>query len=399
MTRAAKAQQNSPAGFAQDPADLSNLQHISPAAVQNFVARLNACTPNGKKLIAAIGTGGTLSMKIESGIRVPELDLAAIFDHIETSVKTRFEIVGLDAFRLDSSQLDYSYVADLAVALLYVWKHVKAPIEGFLITHGTDTMAYSAAAMSLMMGPGLPFSIVYTGAQKPIQEPMSDAGVNLRNAMFTLEALNAAAMAEVMIVMGDKAMLGASAVKIDNMKANAFAAPLHQYALNFAALEYPLRLASWLNPRRQAAFAPTVWSDPFSRTLIVNSHLGLDPAMVTRQAEDPHIQAVLLYSFGAGTVYDAVADAIMDAARARGLPVFVVSPVNSEHKAVYESGKKLIDKGVIPLFMTLPAALAKIEIALRLYPGGVDAISNFMKENYVGEIPSADSRFSPARER
>ena len=46
-------------------------------------------------------------------------------------------------------------------------------------------MAYSAATLSLMMGQGLPFSVVYTGAQKPIQEPMNDAGVNVRNALFS----------------------------------------------------------------------------------------------------------------------------------------------------------------------------------------------------------------------
>jgi hypothetical protein len=70
-----------------------------------------------------------------------------------------------------------------------------------------------------------------------------------------------------------------------------------------------------------------------------------------------------------------------------------VSPVNAEYKVAYASGKDMMNRGVTPLYMTLPAALPKIEIALRMHAGDVAAMARFMTTNYVGEIPSERSRF------
>ena len=55
-------------GFLENPADLDHLTWVSPEAVRFFVEELNALTPDklsGKKLVAAIGTGGTISMKVK----------------------------------------------------------------------------------------------------------------------------------------------------------------------------------------------------------------------------------------------------------------------------------------------------------------------------------------------
>lgn len=383
------------AGFLKDPFDLSQLELIDAKKVEAFVEKLNGFTPEilaGRKLVAAIGTGGTISSVKHDGIGYAELHIDEILAYLEPSFKERFVIVGLDAFTIDSSQMNYAHARDLAIVKSYIWRNTKTPFIGFLTTHGTDTMADSAATMSLMTGQGLPFSDVFTGAQKSIQEVGSDAPRNVRNALMTLEALHANDMAEVVIVMGDYAVLGTSALKVDDSRANAFAAPLHNKVTNFAAL--PVRLASWLKPRREQEYKPTIWSGTYSHTAVIQSRLGLNPAYVGRLVHDQDTQAILVYSYAAGTIDDAVADAIMKEAKARQIPVFVVSPVNSEYKVVYESGKKLVDKGVVPLFMTLPTALAKIEIALRLYPGDIKAMSAFMQESYVGEVPSEQSRLS-----
>lgn len=131
----------------------------------------------------------------------------------------------------------------------------------------------------------------------------------------------------------------------------------------------------------------------------MHSNLGLNPEVVSRQVSDPDIRAVLLFSYGAGTAYDGVVDAIVEAAKEKGIPVFVISPVNAEYKIAYESAKKMVKKDIIPLYMTLPSALAKIEIGLRLHEGDVSALARFMTESYVGEIPREDLRFNPKLER
>lgn len=392
-----------PSSFLDKPDDLNYLEHVEPKAVKFFVEELNSSMPEklgNKKLVAVIGTGGTISMKVKDGIRVPDLDFESIFSQVGQRLGDVFDVVSLDAFRIDSSQMNYSHIRDLAIIMTYVWNNLEVPFKGFLIPHGTDTMAYSAASISLIMGQGLPFSIVYTGAQKSIQEKMNDATSNLRNALYTLEALNKKDMAEVVVVMGDKAILGTSSVKVNDTLANAFDAPLHKYVSSFSKLEYPVRLAPWLKPKRNnISFKPTIMTGNYSRTLVVHSSLGLCPAMVERQVGDSDIEAVLLFSYGAGTVDDNITNAIVGKAQERSLPVFVVSPVNTEYKIAYESGKKLIEMGVTPLYMTLPTALAKIEIALNLYPDNPKRVAEFMTTDYVGEIPSELSRFSPILER
>lgn len=377
-------------GFLGDPADLSHLQLIDPAkvtALADELAALDAATLGGRKLFIAIGTGGTLSMKEVDGIRTPDLDFAAIFQRVDPGLQHRFHVLGLDAFKIDSAQMDYRHVQDLAVAMCYLWQRAADKIAGFLILHGTDTLAYSGAALSLMMGQGLPFSIVYTAAQKSIQAPMNDAVRNIRSALYTLEALHDNDMAEVVSVMGSKAFLSSSAIKIHDLSCDALTAPLHPPVADFTMLDYPVKLAGFLKPRRSVPFKPTIWQGAFGHTLIVRSRLGLPPDVISHQIEEPRMQAIILYSYGAGTVYNGIIDVLMDGAQARNLPVFIVSPVNTHYKIVYQSARDLIDRGATPLYMTLPAALAKMEIGLRLHTGDIDGIARFMSSNYVGEVP------------
>ena len=380
-----------------DATDLSKLSHVSAKDLQDFVAALNDIRLNdvgSRKVVVAIGTGGTIAMRItDDGQWVPDLNFDGVMDHASPLLKEHFLIKGFDAFSIDSSQMNYSHTRDLAICLSYIWQNIDIHIAGFLVLHGTDTMTYSSAAVSLMMGQGLPFSVCFTGAQKPIQEPINDAATNLRNALYTLEALYENNMAEVVVVMGDMAVLGTSSEKIDDSQANAFEAPLHKYVARFNRLDYPIKLAGWLKPKRSEIFAPRIWDGDYSHTLVVKSHLGLCPDTIARQVTDEQIKAVILYSYGGNTVYEPIFEAIMPIAKKKNMPVFVVSPVNAELRATYVSAHKMIEQGVVPLYMTLSAALAKIEIALCLHSKDMKALANFMQESYVGEVPSTESRY------
>lgn len=391
-----------PAPFLSQPDDLSHLTLIAAEKVISFVQQVNTLSSEKlghKSLVLAIATGGTISMQTQDGIRKPALNFNEILSLSGSNLNTHFHVEALDAFRIASPQMTYAHPRDLCIAMAYIWRNVKIPFAGFLVTHGTDTMAYCAAYLSLVTGPGLPFSVVFTGAQRPITDPLNDAAQNLRHALMTLNSLHKNGMAEVVVVMGDRAILGTSAAKVNDTLANAFDAPMHKYVAHFASLDYPVKIAPWIKPaRKDIAFNPTVWLDDFSHTLIVHSSLGLCPDMVFRQANDEHVKAILLYSYGAGTAHNGIIDVIVSAAKNRALPVFVVSPVNTFLKVAYESGKRMMDLGIIPLTMTLPAALVKIEIALRLYPGNAKMLQQFMTENYVGEVPTEYSRFDSTLE-
>ncbi len=384
-------------GFISTPDDLSQLKLIDAQAVRDLAKEVNSLKKNdlkGRKLVILLATGGTVAMATKKGIRRPALQWKDLCQIAGTRVQQDFEIRGINAFCIDSSQMNYAHTRELAISMCYLWKNIKVPFIGFLITHGTDTMSYSAAAMSLMTGQGLPFSIVYTGSQRPPDDPMSDAQTNLRNALYTLEALHSKDMAEVLIVMGERAMLATSSEKIDDKAANAFAAPRHCYVTKFNHMEYPVKLASWLRPRRRQPFVPTIWKGDWSRTLVINSTLGLNPEMVEQQINTPLIKAVIVYSYGAGTVDEKVLAIVAKTAQKRRLPVFIVSPVHADFHAVYESSDKALKTGIVPINLTLSAALAKIEIALQLYPDNLKALSKFVATNYVGEVPTEASGFN-----
>lgn len=383
-------------GFLAQPDDLTQLRIIDAAAVRQLVETINATdneTLKQRKLVIVIGTGGTLAMKTDHlGVRAPHYDIENVFNYANPRIHQRFNLHCLSAFNIDSSQMTYQHVRELAVTLTFMMQNLTVPHIGFVIFHGTDTMSYTGAALSLMTGQGLPCSIVLTGAQKPIHEPLTDAARNISNALYTLEALAANDMAEVLIVMGNRAMLATSAEKVDDTSADAFATTRHEYVATFDRMEYPVRLAGWLNQRRKVAFEPTIWPTDYSHTLVVKSTMGLDPMAVARMVAFPETLAVIFYSYGAGTVHELVLDAVMIEARQKKIPVFIVNPVHSDFRVEYDSSAKAVRAGAVPLDMTLSAALAKMEIALRLHPGDTASQAIFMTQSYVGEIATTANR-------
>ena len=277
--------------FLLPPDDLTRLKLIDADALRALAARLNAdATPSPRVVVLA--TGGTLAMKTENGLRRTALNFDALLNTADPSLNDRATFFGLDAFNLDSSQMDYRHTRETAIALTWLWNNINVPILGFLITHGTDTMAFAGAALSLMLGQGLPFSVVYTGAQRPLAEPQSDAPATL----------------------------------------------------------------------------------------------------VAQQAALPDVKAMILYTYGAGTLHEDILDALTPVARTRKIPVFIVNPVHADYRANYPSSQKALALGLIPLNMTLAAALPKIELALTLFPADAEALKTFMTQNHIGEIPTLSRR-------
>src|SRR5207302_6779230 len=92
--------------------------------------------------------------------------------------------------------------------------------DGVVVVHGTDTMAYTASALGLLLGP-LPKPVVLTGAQRPLVEVRTDARENLIDAALVATL----AVPEVSIVMGSRALRGARATKRDAWGFDAFDSP------------------------------------------------------------------------------------------------------------------------------------------------------------------------------
>ncbi len=164
------------------------------------------------KQILLIATGGTIAAQnTEQGL-TPQLSASALLQYVP-SVQTLCNITCIQPFLLDSTDITPSHWLELA---LCIKQHYNS-YDGFVITHGTDTLGFTAAALSyLIQGAAKP--IVLTGAQRPIDAEQSDAPKNLGDAI--LYAANG--MGGVSVVFCGRVIAGTRAGKMYTKRDMAF---------------------------------------------------------------------------------------------------------------------------------------------------------------------------------
>lgn len=164
------------------------------------------------KNILLIGTGGTIASDVtESGL-APELTTEELLAHLP-AISRICQVDCLQLLNLDSTNMRPEHWLMLARCIR---EHYDA-YDGFVITHGTDTMAYTAAALSYLIQQS-PKPIVLTGAQKPIGFDSTDSKINLMDAFRCA----AADMPGVAIVFNNQVILGTRARKVRSKSFQAF---------------------------------------------------------------------------------------------------------------------------------------------------------------------------------
>ena len=157
----------------------------------------------GKKKILLIGTGGTIAAELGENCLKPELTSSQLLCYIP-DIDRICSVECEQLFSLDSTNIQPKHWARVAGAIQRRYRE----FDGFVIAHGTDTMAYTAAGLSYLIQ-GSPKPIVLTGAQKPIGFETTDSKQNLRDAF----AVAASDMAGVVLVFNGKIILGTRARK------------------------------------------------------------------------------------------------------------------------------------------------------------------------------------------
>lgn len=403
---------NNPVQRVDDPFDINNLRYRSqvkvesqnktinlvPSLVEDFVARMNELPDDSKKtFVIGIGTGGTISMvpKGKGGGLVADLNFDKIMQKTDPRLKKDFEVAGLDAFSTDSSQLEIDDVGDLAISMCYIWSKMKPSLKkrfgGFLVVHGTDTMPKSGNHLEMMLGRNMPFNVVHTGAQKPINKKLNDAQPNVKNALYMLKMLKRNKCAEGVTVMGGKAILTAGMTKVSDHHSKAMATHMHKDIVDFEALPDPDEhvLPNWLREDPgYKKFNPIVYRGP-NRIEAQEAEMQEDPRAMISKIRFGARKALLLVTYGANTFDYKAVRVIAEEAKRQNIPVFAVSPVNADPKLdVYEAGAELSRAGVTPLYMTIHAARAKLMAAFAKFGDDMDSVVEFMGDNYVGEIPT-----------
>ena len=173
------------------------------------------------KKILLIGTGGTIaSGRTEEGLK-PILTAEDILSFVP-DVKSFCEIDFLQVCNIDSSNMTPAIWSEIAGTIRKQYDRY----DGFVITHGTDTMAYTAAALSYMVQNSRK-PIVLTGSQKPIEREESDARRNLRDSIIYASDEDSQ---NVVLVFDGNVIAGTRAKKMMSRNFNAF------HSINFPVL-------------------------------------------------------------------------------------------------------------------------------------------------------------------
>lgn len=253
-------------------------------------------------------------------------------------------------FNLDSSDISPSHWTLLAETILAE----KDAYDGFVVLHGTDTMAYTASALSFALA-GLGKPVIFTGSQVPLANLRSDARRNLINAVevATLD------LPEVAICFNDAVFRGNRATKMSIGDFDAFGSP------NLAPLaEIGIEIRVIRAHHDAPPLAPAPKPHFSSSVHFLKIHPAISPELLAPLASSG-IQALILEAFGSGNFPITGAHNLLPffkACREAGMHLIIASqaPYDAVHLTKYESGRAAAALGMISAGdMTLEAALTK----------------------------------------
>ncbi|BEP28903.1 asparaginase [Helicovermis profundi] len=164
------------------------------------------------KNILIIATGGTIASTDEGQGLAPHLNVDDLLSFIP-SIKDKFNIASESIMNVDSTNMSPEDWQKIAIKV----KEEYSNYDGFVITHGTDTMAYTSSALSFMIS-NLNKPVILTGSQYSITENCTDAQQNLSDAIiFAGQDIKG-----VFIVFDGKLIVGTRAMKIKTKSYDAF---------------------------------------------------------------------------------------------------------------------------------------------------------------------------------
>jgi len=335
--------------------------------------------------VLVIYTGGTLGMDYDeaTGSLIP-FDFEKIMEKVPELKRFEFQLTVLSFTKLiDSSDISISHWLELSRIIYDFYEDY----DGFVILHGTDTMAYSASALSFLLE-NLNKPVVFTGAQLPIGASRTDARDNLVTALEIASAKSdgKASIPEVCIYFDHVLLRGNRAKKVQNFNFTAFeSANYPPLAIAGIHIEYNL---SQTKPTEEKPFKIHHKMD--DRVAIVKIFPGITAQMLEPIFSSNHIRGIILETFGSGNAptsswfLNMVSDVIK-----RGVFVLNVSQCSggSVSQGKYITSKYLDDIGVIGAGdMTLEAAVTKMMFVL-----GKDLSAHVIKEELVHPLSGEKS--------
>lgn len=344
---------------------------------------INTALPGkAKSRVMIIYTGGTFGMTYDAaGVLIP-FDFSLILEQLPT----------LRNLFLDITVISFDQPVDSSNIQPIHWQMIGEIIfenhkdqDGFVVLHGTDTMAFTASAISFML-PGLAKPVIFTGAQLPISEPRSDARENLITALeiASAKAAGKPVVPEVCIYFDYELLRGSRSKKVESMHFDAFESENYpslatagvKIDYNYSAIAKPANVEVRLLTR----FDPNI--------SILKLFPGIDKRAVEAILNTEGLKAVILETFGSGNAPSSpwFIETLKSAIK-RGVLILNISqcPGGMVVQGRYETSKSLAEIGVISGGdMTMEAAVTKLMILLGEF--GSKQASGLISKPLAGEI-------------
>jgi L-asparaginase len=351
-----------------------------------------------KKRIGLVLCGGTIN-----SVSSPEGNVQA--ENAQDFLKYVPELQGLADFQvyvfenIDSSQANPNVWARLARHI----QKVRLQCDAVIVTHGTDTMAESATAMSFVFADILAGPIVFTGSQLPMSSPMSDGQNNLIGAFkVALKALNEG-VTEVMVYFNHKVFRGNRMWKKSEDDFDAFTSgnfPLLAYVT--ASPLWDMDKLDWDTPvfhplaiRRKQTLALSGPKFHFGKGVVVaDLYPGTPPGFWLSGIAGGHCTGLIFKTMGAGNIpwehpqYDM--RPVIKVARSKDIPVLVTLKFPggmARSSPVYKAGRVALIEGAIPTGdLVHEAAYVKLLYLLGLGCHTPAQVEKMMLKSMAGEV-------------
>lgn len=340
-----------------------------------------------KASLLMIYTGGTIGMKQDpSDLTLKPFNFEQILEEVPELHKFAYRIdsVSFDPI-IDSSDIEPSCWQELASMI----RENYDSYDGFIILHGTDTMSYSASALSFMIE-GLTKPVIFTGSQLPIGVPRTDGKENLISSVEIAAAKDPSGHArvpEVCVCFDNMLMRGNRTSKINADNFRAFRSenlpPLAEAGIYIRYNDGLIRRPDDWN--RQPVFHTSL----DTRVSILKLHPGITPQVVRDILCGKETRAVIIETFGSGNAPSRpwFISLIKEAAAMDKILLNVTQCLaGSVNMDIYANGKILKEAGVVCGYdCTTESALAKLFHLMGKYKENRE-VRELLEENLRGEI-------------
>ena len=285
------------------------------------------------KKIKWLATGGTIScIQTENGLH-PAAAESQMRDMLNYIPETGTEIFPECIMNIDSSDIS---VKDMKLIGTAADKAIKEGYDGIVMTHGTDTMAYTSAVLRKMLS-GTPIPVIITGSQRPFYSADSDGKANLLNA---LKAAADSSLRDVFLLFGDKLIRGDRAHKDYTENDNAFVS-----SCGYSGIIQNGRLIVNEFPNADTEYH---FNLDFNENVMLIKLTPLTDGSIFTFAAESGVKGIVIEGYGAGGIPHRLLDSI-GRIISKGIKIMLISQClyDGVDMSIYEVGTDAAKLGII----------------------------------------------------